>query len=84
MSDAKHTPGLWVLRGSAIFADNGRGAHVATCQTGGEDGALLAAAPDLLDALEWMLEEEDVCARCRRAEERCLGHAAVAKARGES
>jgi hypothetical protein len=45
---------------------------------------LIAAAPDLYAALFDLLDNEDTCQRCRRVEgERCVGHAALAKARGE-
>lgn len=36
----------------------------------------------LVDALEWMLDAPDVCARCRRAGELCVGHAALSTVRG--
>jgi hypothetical protein len=46
------TPGPWALRGYQIRADDGRGAHVATYQISEEDGALIGAAPELLEMFE--------------------------------
>ena len=46
----------WALRGYQIRADNGAGQHIATYMTGKEDGLLLAAAPDLRDALRALLD----------------------------
>jgi hypothetical protein len=43
---------------------------------------LITAAPDLIDALEWILPEQKVCNRCENAGQLCVGHAAIAKARG--
>jgi hypothetical protein len=45
------TPGPWALRGVQIRADNGKGAHVGTYQISRDDGALMAAAPELLSML---------------------------------
>lgn len=58
-----HTPGPWALRGHQIRADNGLGVHVATYQIAVADGHLIAAAPDLRDALQDLLAcEPDVIA----------------------
>lgn len=48
----EHTPGPWGLRGYQVRADNGLGQHVATVQNGSADGALVAAAPELLAVAE--------------------------------
>ncbi len=62
------TPGPWALRGYQIRADNGRGMHVATYQTNGADGRLLAAAPELLDLLN------DACGSLDAAERSSASH----------
>ena len=52
----KATPGPWGLRGYQIRADGGRGAHVATYQISQADGEMLAAAPEMTEVLERLLE----------------------------
>lgn len=49
------TPGPWGLRGHQIRANEGRGATVATYAISRADGILLAAAPELVAALERVL-----------------------------
>lgn len=71
----------WGLRGNQIRADGGLGAHVATYQISREDGLLLAAAPDLLAALEAMLGcQPAIMAPFGRLYEACeLARAAIRK-----
>lgn len=49
------TPGPWGLRGYQIRADEGAGQHVGTYVTNKADGVLMANAPELRAALEWLL-----------------------------
>lgn len=80
-----HTPGPWALRGYQIRAENGLGKHVATYQVGEADGRLIAAAPELLEALKEVaagrLDHEhgldDFHDRAR-----AIARAAIAKAEG--
>lgn len=51
-----YTPGPWGLRGYQVRANGGQGAHVATYQITESDGSLIAAAPDLYEALEMLLK----------------------------
>lgn len=43
---------------------------------------LIAAAPELLEALVWHFGAEESCERCAKQGGRCLAHAAIAKAEG--
>ena len=95
-----HTPGPWRYWPKSAF-ENGvvsteAGQHVAQPNRS-EDGPLLAAAPDLLEALEKMVrvhlsqpskcEAGPECYDCNEAplcELEIEAHAAIAKAKGES
>jgi len=73
---SKHTPGPWQVVGSNVYGNNLR----ALLPMNAADARLIAAAPDLLEALEdllgWQtLAPDDVVAAAR---------AATAKARGEA
>ena len=66
MSEAKHTTGPWNVpfrEFTKIKAANG--AHIATCHKLTNlvnleaNSRLIAAAPDLLEALVWMVENDD-------------------------
>ena len=106
MSDGKHTPGPWdwYCRGDELVgADCTRVIRIAHDDDGspelsiGEaDSALIAAAPDLLEALEFFIDDENPCrydhngwcqehggminGKCANA----LAMAVVAKAKGET
>jgi hypothetical protein len=74
----KHTPGPWkaVYVGSSDWDLNG--------PTTREDWTLAAAAPDLLEALQAMLEQfTKTPSTLKDSEARCKAHAAIAKATGE-
>ena len=73
---SKHTPGPWQVVGSNVYGNNLR----ALLPMNAADARLIAAAPDLLEALEdllgWQtLAPDDVVTAAR---------AAIAKARGET
>lgn len=56
-----HTPGPWTINGSAIETDNTIIAHIYDPDENGPDefaanAHLIAAAPDLLAACEWLLD----------------------------
>jgi hypothetical protein len=81
---SKHTPGPWTQqpysdRMVEVFAANGT--HIANVMGDNHDSnaALIAAAPDLLEALEWISENHyahhDIMVEVARA--------AIAAARGE-
>lgn len=85
-----HTPGPWavgdkrgVWAGPVVMADSGRRGIAFVCGESDANARLIAAAPDLLDAVEelliyladWDDPDNDTCQRAR---------AAVAKVKGES
>lgn len=85
-----HTPGPWavgdkrgVWAGPVVMAGNGRRGIAFVCGESDANANLIAAAPDLLDAVEelliyladWDDPDNETCQRAR---------AAVAKAKGES
>lgn len=91
------TPGTWVARRTGdrwgVYApsnDEADGMIVAYVEpsrpgfsnpTDALDAKLMAAAPDLLDALEFILPSSADCFKCERNRgQLCLGHAAIAKA----
>lgn len=87
----KFTPGPWVADGTTVYADafkSGRNVYGAVaCLAIGEDDTafqeianahLIAAAPDLYEALEGVLRVAD-----RQTVEFDAARAALAKARGE-
>ena len=86
---SRHTPGPWGLRRSetgpwAVFDANGNWAAVTTKkQWPAEDLAnarLIAAAPDLLEAL--IALTSPICSEVEDAEAHALARAAIAKATG--
>ena len=88
-----HTPGPWKIEGHEVFGAEGQEFVLIfdpKTETGRSNARLIAAAPDLLEALEGLLplceslagqahpkEQRDDCRACR-------ARAAIAKARGES
>jgi hypothetical protein len=87
---SKHTPGPWQLDPETGYIESGFGEVALTCGWDNPDdetlpnGRLLTAAPELLEALELMLEaNEGLLGESTWFDERLrLGWAAVAKARG--
>jgi hypothetical protein len=86
---SKHTPGPWIvardMRGTGnMLVDgvvNAEGRGIANCGTNGEGNArLIAAAPDLLEALESLLNDQ----RDASLPALVRARAAIAKARGEA
>lgn len=86
MSKTKHTPGPWGASGTVVRADNGQGAVIAELgkvrDVNLANAALIAAAPELLRALEDLLAVHET--------KRNLAHdvweaarAAIAKAEGQ-
>jgi len=63
MKTAKHTPGPWAARGTNQLHNQGvidsehEGMTVAVAYNFAEDAALIAAAPDLLEALREVLPD---------------------------
>jgi hypothetical protein len=87
---SKHTPGPWVLDqgvSSKVMlidskATNGAVGEIVDCRNPA-DARLIAAAPDLLEALKYVLEDDGLIPRAT-AKTRAVVHAAIAKATGES
>jgi hypothetical protein len=75
-----YTPGPWGLRGYQIRADGGQGTHVATYQCTESDGSLIAAAPDLYEALVTLLQDLPSATTEARAAVVAKARAAIAKA----
>ena len=83
----KHTEGPWKLRHGNIYGP--RGDQIIL---DGTDGALIAAAPDLLAALEYIAAHSYMARTCANETGRIKSleniidraQAAIAKARGES
>ena len=89
---SKHTPGPWNLYPNNAsdwvvrkMFPNGQESHeIARCQSGMDNARLIAAAPDLLEALQAMLEQfTKTPSTLKDSEARCKAHAAIAKAMGE-
>jgi len=83
MSESKHTPGPWFARktfsgSSEIAAENGDGATIARTREDA-DASLIAAAPDLLEALRGVLQQ---FAKRLRVDSVERARAAIAKAEG--
>lgn len=92
MSETKHTPGPWCKAGSVIRAVGGAERKVAdvlvTDAEGVANAKLVVAAPDLLDALEMVIQDmaptyhdctDDGLQECAW----CIARAAIARAKGE-
>jgi len=95
MSTAKHTPGNWTARegtttGCEVVGKKPRGGDYVIARCGGKDrehnARLIAAAPDLLDAVLLLLEEAEA-SQVEGAgwdHGRILGRKAVLKATAET
>jgi len=94
-NETKHTPGpwgVWSIGGSQVITDNAMGRHLAKIINGAPEheanARLIAAAPELLEALELALQGLDIAATKQLPE--FIGfvltadkaRAAIAKARG--
>lgn len=81
MSEAKFTPGPWLvseLAGFEVFASGfGRGELVAQVFMQPENARLIAAAPEMYEALEKLLDDPQ-CPTCQ-----AQARAALAKATGK-
>lgn len=109
MGEPKFTPGQWVKTGSSQVVTRGdfrsvgkKTATVADCRysNGENDVSLIAAAPDMYEALKWQVRNCPLCKGTTRAVhgidvikgdnikrdcERCAdGRAAIAKAEGKT
>lgn len=88
MSNNKHTPGDWYVASTGnhqgLVASESTGDNIAIAYDK-QDAPLLAAAPDLLDALRMISattgDQAPLLEICERVDE--LARAAIAKARGE-
>jgi hypothetical protein len=88
-----HSPGPWSIANDAdgwdniVDADDRRIAEVDSCSGGKDpDARLIAAAPELLEALELMLSQYGcACGQrgCNRCEYSQIAREAIQKARGE-
>ena len=80
---SSHTPGPWKAYGTWVNAgDDGNGPLVADCERD-DDAELIAAAPDLLAALETAWHCSGIIDHCDQAcRDQIAG--AIAKARGQS
>jgi hypothetical protein len=84
VSESKHTQGPWHWNGNRLVSE------VQQCMTdvvaevtnvnNPHDFSLIAAAPEMLAALEWIMSE---VAGCQRDEKYEAARAAIAKAKGE-
>jgi hypothetical protein len=85
MNETKFTPGPWKIGAyeSGRMAVDGANDEEVTGYIDPEDAYLIAAAPDLYEALETVLANapEPYCAITRAVDAKC--RAALAKARGE-
>ena len=90
MSESKFTPGPWLFSsyksGNSVIVIDGKEFDVATVNYPNRDANahLIAAAPELYEALEFLLtcKHGEFCDHYREAERKAK--AALAKARGES
>ena len=88
---SKHTPGPWVFRQEdgvrTIFADGksmmGDAVYYPWCPENAADWRLIAAAPELLEALERLMVECDLVSD-NALEAYTKARAAIAKATGET
>jgi hypothetical protein len=69
---SKHTPGPWTVTGGIVYGNGLR----AKLPMNGADAALMAAAPDLLEALQDLCDTLGECGMTEKA------RAAIAKAEG--
>ena len=86
MNEPKFTPTTWALDGASVWTGDFQDKLICTCyqhETKFEDAKLIAAAPDLYDALASVLKLWDATIG---SEEPAIKQArkAVAKARGET
>lgn len=81
MSEAKHTPGPWRVSGKqSIRAGEQRYVAKATWDNGEANAHLIAAAPDLLEALQGLAALYDTDEGCRSMQQYIRARAAIAKA----
>ena len=74
---SKHTPGPWQVIGGNVYGDNLR----ALLPMNGADARLIAAAPELLAALEMVMENYG--SEYKFTDTFIYARAAIAKAKGE-
>ena len=93
---SKHTPGPWFAVGAQVETENDSVPDICTCdpqvmrqshldwhpRTVEANARLIAAAPELLEALEMMLEMSEMGGFGKAAAED-VARAAIAKAKGE-
>ena len=88
MTNTKHTPGPWTLEGGKVC---GNGYYIATVNSHGTtegraNATLIAAAPDLLEALQRMNNRgwfaQTVCASEEENADMAFARAVIAKAEG--
>lgn len=96
MTEAKHTPGPWYVvvgKSRMVCAPQTTNKPIAVCnfdngQAEKANASLIAAAPDLLEALEKMVGEYPYNPPCKNWEDKAEAHttarAAIAKAKGYS
>ncbi|MCK4624042.1 MAG: hypothetical protein KAV00_01940 [Phycisphaerae bacterium] len=86
-----HTPGPWAVIANAELPSRMHIIHVAGGDEGEANAHLIAAAPDLLETLEWLLANDLLgctcdsyhlyCDTCCHV---CQARAAIAKAKGDA
>lgn len=91
-SPPKHTPGPWVMIGGSIVTDWKYGEHLWVCSVYGAlvrskheanaNADLIATAPELLEALETIIDRGDVDSIFQK-QTLAQARAAIAKARGQ-
>jgi hypothetical protein len=84
--ETKHTPGPWFSNNMGLHNGIGDGiaAYAADCYPNDDDARLIAAAPDLLAALQWIADYGDTgkCGRPAYYDMRAHARAAIRKAEG--
>ena len=81
MNPLKHTPGPWLNGWGKVTDSDGKAICMVIHRKNGDNGNLIASAPDLLRALEWIVDDWE------RVTNRTLpddheAKAAIAKAKG--
>ena len=82
---SKHTPGPWMVDGTEIRGEAQHASQRICDMAPGfsdEDARLIAAAPDLLEALQALTKLYDTDEGCRALPEYLAARAAIAKATG--
>lgn len=81
---AQHNPGPWVAVESRVYFPNRAGGFdIRACPNAEANARLIAAAPELLEALRALLKEDEVLFDGTGSATMCKARAVIAKATGE-